>query len=159
MKHIRASIMIFLGAAGLPASGQPVSDSVNAYNAGNYIAAHENFKPLAEQGFASAQTNLGVMYLNGQGVLQDYAKAVKWYRLAAEQGHATAQYNLGLTYGRGLGVPLSNVKAHMSANISVANGGDASLRDFIAENMTSAQIAEAQRLARICMASDYQDCD
>ena len=35
---------------------------------------------LAEQGYAYAQYNLGVMYENGRGVRQDYAEAVKWYR-------------------------------------------------------------------------------
>ena len=195
MKHILASVMIFLGGANLPAIGQSLIDGLNAYYAGNYIAAYYNLKPLAEQGNTRAQITLGVMYEysngfpqnyeeavkwyrlaaeqgnaeakfnlavmyeDGNGVLQDYAEAVKWYRLAAEQGNATAQYNLGLTYGRGLGVPVSNVKAHMWANIAAANGVDASLRDVIAENMTSAQTAEAQRLARICIASDYQDCD
>ena len=43
----------------------------------------------AEQGDADAQFNLGVMYETGGGVLQDYAEAVRWYRLAAEQGHVT----------------------------------------------------------------------
>ena len=78
--------MIFLGGAGLPANGQSFSNVVNAYNAGNYIAAYENFKPLAEQGDASAQSNLAVLYREGRGVLQDDAEAVKWYRLAAEPG-------------------------------------------------------------------------
>ena len=195
MKHILASVMIFLGGASLPATGQSFSDGVNAYNAGNYTAAYENFKPLAEQGDAWAQSNLGVMYDNGQGVLQDYAEALKWYRLAAEQGNAAAQTNLGVMYGNGdgvlqdyaeaakwwrlaaeqgdadaqnnlgvlyglgQGVLQDYVKTHMWANIAAANGGDSSLRDLIAEALTSAQIAEAQRLARICMASDYQDCD
>ena len=45
------------------------------------------------------------MYRNGEGVPQDYAEAVKWYRLAAEQGDADAQYNLGLMYDNGNGVP------------------------------------------------------
>jgi uncharacterized protein len=35
----------------------------------------------------------------------DYAEAVKWFRLAAEQGVAQAQYNLGIIYLNGLGVP------------------------------------------------------
>ena len=35
------------------------------------------------------------MYINGQGVAQDFAEGVKWYRKAAEQGNAGAQYNLG----------------------------------------------------------------
>ena len=45
------------------------------------------------------------MYHNGQGVPQDYAVAVKWYRLAAEQGKASAQSNLGVMYYNGEGVP------------------------------------------------------
>ena len=61
--------------------------------------------PLAEAGYDVAQFNLGVMYDNGQGVLQDYKEAVKWYRLAAEQGYADAQYNLGVMYDNGEGVP------------------------------------------------------
>ena len=59
---------------------------------------------LAEQGVADAQYNLGLMYYNGQGVRQDYAEAVKWYRQAAEQGNAKAQYNLGAMYHNGQGV-------------------------------------------------------
>ena len=46
----------------------------------------------AEQGFATAQYNLGIMYANGEGVPQDDAEAVKWSRLAAEQGYASAQF-------------------------------------------------------------------
>jgi TPR repeat protein len=34
------------------------------------------------------------MYDNGEGVLQDYVEAVKWYRLTADQGDANAQANL-----------------------------------------------------------------
>ncbi len=59
---------------------------------------------LAEQGNADAQFNLGLMYYDGQGVRQDYAEAVKWYRQAAEQGYVKAQYNLGVMYNNGQGV-------------------------------------------------------
>jgi TPR repeat protein len=51
------------------------------------------------------------MYEFGQGVSQDYAEAVKWYRLAAEQGIAFAQYNLGGMYRKGRGVPQDNAEA------------------------------------------------
>ena len=44
----------------------------------------------AEQGYASAQYNLGLMYDNGEGVPRDDAEAVRWYRLGAEQGYAGA---------------------------------------------------------------------
>jgi len=46
-----------------------------------------------------------VKYDIGQGVPQDYAKALKWYRLAAGQGAAKAQFNLGFMYELGAGVP------------------------------------------------------
>ena len=58
----------------------------------------------AEQGYAKAQFNLGLIYYNGQGVRQDYTQAVQWYRKAAEQGDAKAQYNLGVMYDNGQGV-------------------------------------------------------
>ena len=58
----------------------------------------------AEQGWADAQTNLGLCYDNGEGVSQDYRQAVYWYRKAAEQGVALAQNNLGSCYYRGEGV-------------------------------------------------------
>ena len=45
------------------------------------------------------------MYMEGQGAPQDYAEALKWFRLAAMQGHADAQHNLGYMYDNGLGVP------------------------------------------------------
>ncbi len=53
----------------------------------------------ADQGVADAQSNLGVMYDNGEGVPQDHAEAVRWYRLAADQGLALAQFSLGVTSG------------------------------------------------------------
>jgi TPR repeat protein len=45
------------------------------------------WQPLADQGDADAQFNLGVMYDRGDGIPQDYAEAAKWHRLAAEQGN------------------------------------------------------------------------
>ena len=45
------------------------------------------------------------MYDNGDGVAEDDAEAVKWFRLAAEQGLANAQHNLGVMYDNGEGVP------------------------------------------------------
>jgi len=56
---------------------------------------------MAEQGNAYAQDNLGVMYEYGQGVPQDYAEAVKWFRKAAEQGYAPSQFKLGYKYEKG----------------------------------------------------------
>ena len=64
----------------------------------------EAIKAAAEAGHIFAQTNLGVMYVNGNGVPQDYEQAVKWFTKAAEQGDAFSQANLGVMYVNGNGV-------------------------------------------------------
>ena len=65
----------------------------------------------ADQGVAAAQVNLGVMYATGEGVPEDDAEAVRWYRLAADQGHVEAQYSLGVAYADGRGVPEDTAEA------------------------------------------------
>jgi len=129
-------------------------EGVAAYKAGNYQKAFKFFKPLAEQGLAEAQYNLGLMYDDGQGVPQDDTEAVKWYRKAAGQGHAKAQNNLGVMYGKGKGVPQDYVQSHKWSNLSASRsqgkGHEESVhnRDLVEKRMTPAQVAEAQRLAR-----------
>ena len=73
----------------------------------------EILRQAAEQGDGDAQYNIGVKYHDGDGVPQDYAEAVKWYRLAADQGEARAQHNLGMMYYKGEGVPQDVVEAVM----------------------------------------------
>jgi len=48
----------------------------------------------ADQGFALAQSNLGVMHDNGWGLPKNTTEAVRWYLLAAGQGFAVAKENL-----------------------------------------------------------------
>jgi TPR repeat protein len=77
----------------------------DAYDRGDYATALREWRPLAEQGNAIAQYNLGLLYRKGRGVPQDDVQARKWYDKAAVQGHAKAQYNLGTLYFNGEGVP------------------------------------------------------
>ena len=83
----------------------PFEDAISAYDRGDNTTAIRLFRPLAGEGRADAQTRLGAMYDNGNGVAQDYAEAIKWYRNAADQGYAEAQNRLGLMYYDGNGVP------------------------------------------------------
>ncbi len=69
------------------------------------------------------------MYEDGEGVPQDYAQALVWYRKAAEHGLAAAQCNLGLTYRYGKGVPQYYVRPHMWLNLASSGASDASARD------------------------------
>jgi TPR repeat protein len=59
----------------------------------------------AEKGDAEAQVLLGERYVWGNGVLQDFAEALKWFRKAADQDNALGQYCLGVSYDRGIVVP------------------------------------------------------
>ena len=146
MKVIRIMILaLLLVAHGLTLGG--IDEGIAAYNRDDFSAALREWRPLAEQGNAIAQLNLGYMYDNGYGVTQDYKEAMRWYRRAAEQGNARAQYNLGLMYEGGYGVPQNKVQAHMwydIAGVEVA----ASYRDSVALAMSLGQIAEAQKLSR-----------
>lgn len=70
----------------------------------DFPAALQAFKPLAEQGNAAAQVNLGNLYMKGLGVTQSYPMARRWYRSAADQGERIAQSKLGILFYHGLGV-------------------------------------------------------
>ena len=104
MKHI-AILLAFLMTLSAPVAAQDFDKGFAAAQTGDWATALQEWTPLAEAGDTEAQYNLGVMYDNGRGVLQDYKEAVKWYTLAAKQGLAEAQYNLGRCYSNGEGVP------------------------------------------------------
>lgn len=144
-----------------PVMAQDFDKGMEAAQAGDYVTALEEWRPLAEQGDAAAQVHLGILYKRGRGVLQDYAEAADWYRKAAEQGNSGAQTFLGFMYENGRGVPQDAVLAHIWYNIGGANGNDFGLesRGKIEQRMTREQVADAQSRARLCIASNYQDCD
>ena len=142
--------LLLLGAAEASGADPSLQYGYEAIKAGNYAAALRELRPLAEQGVGGAQHNLGYMYHQGKGVLQDYAQARKWWLKAADQGIVESQYSLGLMYHKGDGVAQDYVQAHMWYNLAAAQGYEdaAEQRDKVAESMTSAQVAKAQGLAR-----------
>src|SRR2546423_1753112 len=77
---------------------------LEAYRRGDFAAALQQWRPIAEAGDPHAQYNLGLLYARGEGVAQDYRQAAEWYEKAAQQGVAAAQYNLGVIYANGQGV-------------------------------------------------------
>ena len=75
-----------------------------AYDRQDYATALKIFSELANQGYADAQSTLGLMYANGHSVAQDYRQAMLWFQKAASQGDAAAQNNLGVMYANGYSV-------------------------------------------------------
>src|ERR1700690_3881233 len=100
----RLVALIFALLFAAPAVAGPLEDTVAAYGRGDYATALRLGRPLAEQGDASAQAILGLMYALGRGVPQDFATALMWYRKAADKGLASAQSDLASMYDQGFGV-------------------------------------------------------
>ena len=116
-------VTLALTLSAVPASAGALSDALLAELRGDYETAVRLYRKAAEQGDALAQSELGAMYFNGQGVPRDDVLAYMWLDLAAAQGSQDAP-----------------------------EGYDASLsfrRVHVAKFMTREQIAEAQGLARV----------
>ena len=103
LKRAIAAVVLVSAFAASVAAGT-LEDAADARARGDYAKALRIIRPLANDGDAAAQFNLGVMYLAGHGVQQDYSAAALWFRKAAEQGYALAQTNLGVLYRDGRGV-------------------------------------------------------
>ena len=118
------------------------------------------YRLAAQQAHSLAQLNLGAMYRSGEGVPQDSIEAAKWYRMAAQQGNPIAQDNLGVLYYFGDGVVQDNLTAYMWTNLAFANGlpEAETRRDFIAEEMSQADLSIAQDMAKACIRSAYIKC-
>ncbi len=102
MKAILRSGFLALAimALAVPADAGPFEDGLAAYRRDDYATALKFWRPLAEQGDALAQSNLGVMYEFGLGVPRSFVQAYPWFSLAVAQGDAVAQQNRDITAGQ-----------------------------------------------------------
>ncbi|MGA7308048.1 MAG: hypothetical protein WBX05_03755 [Pseudolabrys sp.] len=89
LKHTLAAIILGLSFAAPMAAG-PLEDADAAVKRRDYATAVRLNRPLAEQGNANAQYNLGTFYDNGLGVPQDKVRAYMWFSLSAAQGREGA---------------------------------------------------------------------
>jgi TPR repeat protein len=139
---------LWVGAPGVASAD--FDDGLEAYRAGDYERAMTEWRPLAEQGVAEAQFNVGLLYYQGRGVEQDHAEARGWYELAAEQGYARAQYDLAVLYAEGKGGRVDEVSAHVWFTLAGRQKyGDAKKRrKRLAKRMTPHEIAEAEMRVR-----------
>ena len=153
-------ILLFFLLLGVPSYSADFNKGLTAAQNGDFATALKEWKPLAEQGDAKAQHNLGGMYENGIGVPQDFKEAVRFYWLSAEQGYANSQSMLGFLYENGKGVPQDFIYAHMWWNIAASNGIESARKMLkrIEKKITPSDISEAQRLARECVKKNYKGC-
>ena len=95
---------------------------MKAFKSGDYKAAYNEWKPLADKGDANAQCNLGIMFRNGLGVDKDAAEAFHLFQASADKGNAQAQYQLAQMYAKGWGVPQNYSSALLWTQKSAAAG-------------------------------------
>jgi TPR repeat protein len=151
---LRLILLILVSTAAAPgARADAFAKGQQAYARQNYPLAAQILLPLAERWDPRAQTYIGVMYLRGKGVPQNFLVAAYWLHLAAGAGYPEAQYFLGMMYDEGQGVAQDVVLAHAWLNLAVAHaepsvrGQWALMRDAVASKMSVAQLWEARKLA------------
>ena len=82
--------LLFTLALFAPVRAADLMTGLAAYERQDYQTALVQLMQLAEAGEADAQFILGRMFGGGEGVLQDYVEAHKWYNLAASRGQRMA---------------------------------------------------------------------
>jgi hypothetical protein len=124
---------------------------LKAYEDHDYAAALKEWRPIAEEGDAAAQFNVGLMYYDGKGVAQNFDEARRWFQRSADQGYEKAQLNLGAMYGSGKGLRKPDfVQAYKWLSLCAAGGDQKCIgqRDLVAQKLKGSKLTEAQRLAR-----------
>jgi hypothetical protein len=94
------------------------------------------------------------MYYKGQGVEQNYAEAVRYFKKAADQGSVDAQVELGSMYHDGQGVEKDYVMAvaYWSVALTLGNDKVANHNLLVAlTEMTTEEYREGRRQAAIIM--------
>ncbi|MDP5070034.1 MAG: sel1 repeat family protein [Congregibacter sp.] len=107
-------------------------------------------KEAAASGHAKAQSELGALYLDGRGVVQDFVQASAWYQKAADQGDADAMLALGRMYRAGWGMEADLVNAYIWLNLASARGQAAAqqARQEILSQLSAEELNEAQLASR-----------
>mgnify|MGYP001442604910 CR=1 FL=1 len=147
-------------ASTLASASESFESGLEAYQRGDYTSAYGHWYRVSQEGHIVAKANLGVLYMEGLGVVQNQKKAFEFLKEAAVTGLPFAQYNLGLMYEEGRGVAQDRIRAHMWFNLAATHGYALAVngRAKVSRYMTSAAILDAEELASGCLQSAYRDC-
>jgi len=121
---------------------------VEALDGGDYVAAAEAWRPLAEAGDSLAQVALAGLYIDGLGVPRSMTEALRWYRAAADQGHPVAQLNLGDIYSSGRRVPRDLAQGYAWLSLAAEQGRQwaENKRQQIRRLMSEEELSQAEAL-------------
>jgi TPR repeat protein len=152
--------LIFFGTMTLISFADELAKGNSAFDKKDYADAIFWYNAAIKKNNFGAHHNLGLMYLNGTGVIQDYAKAYQHFNLAAEQGLPFSMHNLGLMYSNGWGVNRNYIYAHMWFNLSamISESSSSKLRDGVAVYLSTQDVIKAQSFAKECLEKKYKNC-
>ena len=146
----------------IAAHADDASDGDAAFHNGDYAKAKRLLMPLAKEGNAVAERDIGLMYFGGNGVAHDSHEAVRWLLLSARQGQIGGQVSLGIAYAVGEGVEQNLPQAYVwfsaAASQRVGRTVAAKYRDHVAAELPPDQLQRAQGMAARCKATNYRDC-
>lgn len=145
----RILLPLVLAFATLPARAD-FNDGIVAHQMGEYEKAYNIMRSLAEaSNHAYAQYYVGMMYLNGQGVEQDYSEAGEWFLKAAENRVPQAQYKLGRLYFDGQGLPRDFERAYAWFRVGAVHNHKLSIESLeeARNNLSEAELEEAEKLS------------
>ncbi|WP_300157473.1 hypothetical protein [Solidesulfovibrio sp.] len=112
----------------------------------------------AQSGDPRAQCALGVAYVNGTSVPQDFRQGLHWLHRSSESGFGYARYVLADLYSRGYGgVPVNDAQAYYFASLAAASSSLAEnyreravkLRNASAKRLTPSEVAGLQAKAAL----------
>ena len=132
------------------AAGQSLVDATVALQRGDFDAALEIMKTLADQGSDRAQYLMGYLLTQDENIESDPINAAEWYLKAANQGHVRAQYDLGMLYSGSGGIK-KDIPSAIKWLRKAAEQGDGYASNNLArilleERPTGSDISEALEL-------------
>jgi len=124
--------------------------------------------PLAQDGNPEAECQVGVAYLNGTGISQDFSRGLYWLKKSSDDGFPYARFVLADVYSRGYaGVPVNQELAYYYATLAAASSSlpekfrdrAVKIRDASAKLLTTAQVARVQSMAAMAPLHDHGASD
>ena len=140
--------------------GSALEFGVSGFNYDEAQAARY-YERAAIQGNVLAQYNLGGMYFDGRGVVQDYGLATSWRELAAEQGDRMAMRILGYQYmaGHGVGRDYQLARGYLEPAAALGDGPAALMLGAIYEEGLGVAPDLRRAVAYYRLASDLGEPD
>jgi hypothetical protein len=134
MRRLLASLLLSLSLVGAPwgVAHAGIVEGEEAFEAGEFERAHAELLPLAGENNLLAAYYIGLMYLQGLGVMPSAETGIEWLTRAAESGHTDAQLSLAIAYDAGQSVPQDYRLAARWMTES-ASGGNADAQYYLGQ--------------------------